>query len=48
VSVTQSFSTRTSMGQLTLDILLSFAQFERAVICERIREMDARSWKAAN
>ena len=37
VSVTQSFNTTTSMGRLTLNILLSFAQFEREVIGERIR-----------
>ena len=36
VSVTQSFNTTTSMGRLTLNILLSFAQFEREVIGERI------------
>ena len=38
VSVTQSFSTTTSMGRLTLNILLSFAQFEREVTDERIRD----------
>jgi hypothetical protein len=38
VSVTQAFSTTTSMGRLTLNILLSFAQFEREVIGERIRD----------
>ena len=38
VSVTQSFNTTTSMGRLTLNILLSFAQFEREVIGERIRD----------
>ena len=38
VSVTQSFNTTTSMGRLTLNILLSFAQFEREVIAERIRD----------
>ena len=38
VSVTQSFSTTTSMGRLTLNILLSFAQFEREVTAERIRD----------
>jgi len=37
VSVTQSFNTTTSMGRLTLNVLLSFAQFEREVTCERIR-----------
>jgi len=43
VSVTQSFSTTTSMGRLTLNILLSFAQFEREVIGERIRDKVAAS-----
>ena len=38
VSVTQQFNTTTSMGRLTLNILLSFAQFEREVTGERIRE----------
>ena len=38
VSVTQSFSTKDSMGRLTLNILLSFAQFEREIIGERIRD----------
>ena len=38
VSVTQSFNTTTSMGRLTLNILLSFAQFEREVTAERIRD----------
>ena len=38
VSVTQSFNTTTSMGRLTLNILLSFAQFERDVTAERIRD----------
>jgi site-specific DNA recombinase len=37
VSVTQSFNTTTSMGRLTLNVLLSFAQFEREVTGERIR-----------
>ena len=37
-TVTQSFNTTTSMGRLTLNILLSFAQFEREVIGERIRD----------
>jgi DNA invertase Pin-like site-specific DNA recombinase len=45
VSVTQSFSTTTSMGRLTLNILLSFAQFEREVIGERIRDKFAASRK---
>jgi len=38
VSVTQQFNTTTSMGRLTLNILLSFAQFEREIIAERIRD----------
>ena len=38
VSVTQQFNTTTSMGHLTLNVLLSFAQFEREVIGERIRD----------
>jgi site-specific DNA recombinase len=38
VSVTQSFNTTTSMGRLTLNVLLSFAQFEREVIGERVRD----------
>ncbi len=38
VSVTQSFNTTTTMGRLTLNVLLSFAQFEREVTGERIRE----------
>jgi site-specific DNA recombinase len=38
VSVTQSFNTTTSMGRLTLNVLLSFAQFERQVIGERVRD----------
>jgi len=38
VSVTQSFNTNTSMGRLTLNILLSFAQFEREIISERTRD----------
>src|SRR4051794_12069286 len=45
VSVTQSFNTTTSMGRLTLNILLSFAQFERDVIGERIRDKFAASRK---
>jgi site-specific DNA recombinase len=40
-SVTQQFNTTTSMGRLTLNVLLSFAQFEREVTSERIR--DSRS-----
>src|SRR3712207_187874 len=43
VSVTQSFNTTTSMGRLALNILLSFAQFEREVIGERIRDKFAAS-----
>src|SRR5215207_8473864 len=43
VSVTQAFSTTTSMGRLTLNVLLSFAQFEREVIGERIRDKFAAS-----
>jgi site-specific DNA recombinase len=45
VSVTQAFNTTTSMGRLTLNILLSFAQFEREVIGERIRDEIAASRK---
>ncbi|MBO6777961.1 MAG: recombinase family protein, partial [Marinibacterium sp.] len=45
VYVTQSFNTTTSMGRLTLNILLSFAQFEREVIGERIRDKVAASRK---
>lgn len=43
VSVTQSFNTTTSMGRLTLNVLLSFAQFEREVTAERIRDKFAAS-----
>ncbi len=43
VSVTQAFSTTTSMGRLTLNVLLSFAQFEREVTAERIRDKVAAS-----
>ena len=43
VSVTQSFNTSTSMGRLTLNVLLSFAQFEREVTAERIRDKLAQS-----
>jgi DNA invertase Pin-like site-specific DNA recombinase len=43
VSVTQAFSTTTSMGRLTLNVLLSFAQFEREVAAERIRDKVAAS-----
>jgi len=45
VSVTQNFSTTTSMGRLTLNVLLSFAQFEREVTGERIRDKIAASKK---
>src|SRR5258708_15010688 len=45
VSVTQSFNTTNSMGRLTLNILLSFAQFEREVTGERIRDKCAASRK---
>jgi site-specific DNA recombinase len=45
VSVTQQFSTTTSMGRLTLNMLLSFAQFEREVTGERIRDKIAASKK---
>lgn len=53
VSVTQSFNTATSMGRLTLNMLLSFAQFEREVTAERIRDKIAASkkkglWMGAN
>jgi site-specific DNA recombinase len=43
VSVTQSFNTTSSMGRLTLNVLLSFAQFEREVIGERVRDKVAAS-----
>ncbi|MFZ1413494.1 MAG: recombinase family protein [Defluviicoccus sp.] len=43
VSITQAFNTTTSMGRLTLNILLSFAQFEREVIGERVRDKIAAS-----
>lgn len=45
VSVTQAFNTTTSMGRLTLNVLLSFAQFEREVTSERIRDKIAASKK---
>ena len=45
VSVTQAFNTSTSMGRLTLNVLLSFAQFEREVTAERIRDKLAASKK---
>jgi len=43
VSVTQQFNTTSSMGRLTLNVLLSFAQFEREVIAERVRDKIAQS-----
>jgi acetylornithine deacetylase len=43
VSVTQAFNTTTSMGRLTLNVLLSFAQFEREVMGERVRDKIAAS-----
>src|SRR5678809_854223 len=45
VSVTQAFNTTSSMGRLTLNVLLSFAQFEREVTGERIRDKVAASKK---
>lgn len=45
VSVTQNFNTKTSMGRLTLNILLSFAQFEREMISERTRDKMAAAKK---
>ena len=45
VSVTQQLNTTTSMGRLTLNVLLSFAQFEREVTAERIRDKIATSKK---
>lgn len=45
VSVTQAFNTSSSMGRLTLNVLLSFAQFEREVTAERIRDKIAASKK---
>jgi site-specific DNA recombinase len=47
VSVTQQFNTTTSMGRLTLNVLLSFAQFEREVTSERIRDKIAASKRRA-
>jgi DNA invertase Pin-like site-specific DNA recombinase len=47
VAVTQQFNTTTSMGRLTLNVLLSFAQFEREVTGERIRDKIAASKKKA-
>jgi site-specific DNA recombinase len=48
VSVTQAFNTTTSMGRLTLNVLLSFAQFEREVTGERIRDKIAASKRKAS
>jgi site-specific DNA recombinase len=47
VSVTQQFNTMTSMGRLTLNVLLPFAQFEREVTGERIRDKIAASKRNA-
>ena len=47
VSVTQQFNTTTSMGRLTLNVLLSFAQFDREVNSERIRDKVAASKRRA-
>jgi site-specific DNA recombinase len=45
VSITQQFNTTTSVGRLTFNVLLSFAQFEREVIGERVRDKIAASKK---
>jgi DNA invertase Pin-like site-specific DNA recombinase len=45
--VTQQFNTTTSMGRLTLNMLLSFAQFEREIAGERIRDKIAASYMSA-
>src|SRR4029079_1352912 len=45
VAVTQQFNTTTSMGRLTLNVLLSFAQFERELSSERVRDKVAASRK---
>jgi DNA invertase Pin-like site-specific DNA recombinase len=47
VSITQQFNTTSSMGRLTLNVLLSFAQFEREVIGERVRDKIAASKRRA-
>ena len=47
ISVTQAFNTTTSMGRLTLNMLLSFAQFEREITGERIRDKVAASKRKA-
>ena len=48
VSVTQQFNTSSSMGRLTLNVLLSFAQFEREIISERTRDKMSAAAKKAN
>lgn len=48
VSVTQQFNTTTSTGRLTLNVLLSFAQFEREVTGERVRDKIAASKRKGN
>ena len=45
VAVTQQFNTSTSLGRLTLNILLSFAQFERELIGERTRDKMSAAWR---
>lgn len=45
VSVTQQFNTTTSLGRLTLNVLLSFAQFEREIISERSRDKQVAARK---
>jgi len=45
VSITQQFSSTTAMGRLTLNILLSFAEFERAISAERVRDKIAAAKK---
>lgn len=45
VAVTQQFNTTTSMGRRTLNVLLSFAQFERELSAERVRDKVAASWR---
>ena len=48
VSVTQAFNTTTSMGRLTLNILTSFAQFERELISERTRDKIATTFHVSH
>src|SRR5262249_25007002 len=48
VSVTQQFNTTSSMGRLTLNMLLSFAQFEREIAGERIRDKKKGMWMGGN